>query len=266
MTIDEFMNVFTNQMEKKNIVVLTGAGISTPSGIKDFRGKNGIYQDAEDGISILTSGYLEEHPEEFYRFYRKYILVDQDIKPNLAHEVLSDLEKDGYIKALYTQNIDGLHQAAGSKNVIELHGGTSFSCLNCKKQYEYNEVRNMDFVPRCTKCGSLVRPNIVFYSENYKPGVMEQGANDFAFATTLLVIGTGLELSSIRYLVHSFIETMTLKKYNGDNKKLFIINMGPTTIDGYANVERFKDKIIKYDGDVMDFARNLKKYRDENHK
>lgn len=260
MTIDEFMSEFTSQMEKKNIVVLTGAGISTPSGIKDFRGKNGIYQDAEDGISILTRGYLEKHPEEFYRFYRKYILVNEDIKPNLAHEVLADLEKDGYIRALYTQNIDGLHQAAGSKNVIELHGGNSFSCLNCKKQYSYDEVRDMDFVPHCKECNSLIRPDIVFYNESYKPGVMEQGAYDFTFATTLLVIGTGLEIGVINRLVHTFLETMSQKKYNGSDKKLFLINMGPTMIDG------FKDMVIKYDGDVMDFARRLKKYRDENNK
>ncbi|MBR5662817.1 MAG: NAD-dependent protein deacylase [Bacilli bacterium] len=260
MTIEEFMSEFTKQMEKKNILVLTGAGISTPSGIKDFRGANGIYKDAEDGISILTSGYLEEHPEEFYRFYRKYILTSDDIKPNLAHEVLADLENDGYIRALYTQNIDGLHQAAGSKNVIELHGGTSFSCINCKKEYSYDEVKNMDFVPHCTECGSLIRPNIVFYNESYKPGVLDQADNDFMYAKTLLIIGTGLEIYPIRVLVHHFIETMHLARFNGKDKKLFLINMGPTSIDG------FKEDVIKYDGDVMDFARSLKKYRDEKNK
>lgn len=260
MTIEEFVQKFTIQMEKKNIVVLTGAGISTPSGIKDFRGKNGIYQDAEDGISILTSGYLEENPEKFYRFYRKYILTTDDIKPNLAHEVLADLEQDGYIKALYTQNIDGLHQAAGSKNVVELHGGSSFSCINCKKEYTYDEVKNMDFVPHCNECGSLIRPNIVFYNENYKSGVLEQAENDFLYAKTLLVIGTGLEIDPICFLVHCFIETMHLARFNGKDKKLFLINMGPTMIDG------FKNDVIKYDGDVIDFARSLKKYRDENHK
>ena len=258
MTIEEFMKEFIPQMEKKNILVLTGAGISTPSGIKDFRGKNGIYKDAEDGIAILTSGYLEEHPEEFYRFYRKYILTEEEYKPNLAHEVLADLENDGYIRALYTQNIDGLHQAAGSKNVIELHGGTSFSCINCKKEYTYDEVKVMDFVPHCIECGSLLRPNIVFYNESYKPGVLQQAQDDFSYAKTLLIIGTGLEIYPIRSLAHLFIERM--HRFDGKDKKLFLINMGSTSIDG------FKSDVIKYDGDVIDFARSLKKYRDEKNK
>lgn len=256
MTIEDFMRKFIPQMEKKNIVVLTGAGISTPSGIKDFRGKSGIYKDDEDGISILTSGYLESNPEDFYRFYRKYILVNEDYKPNLAHEVLADLENDGYIRRLYTQNIDGLHKMAGSKKVVELHGGTNFYCTNCKTNYTYDEVRKMDYVPYCKKCGSLIRPDIVLYSENYDPKKLALAEDDFSYATTLLIIGTGLEIGMIYNLAHIFIQRM--HSHDGKNKKLFLINMGATSIDG------FKNDVIKYDGDVMDFARCLKKYREKN--
>ena len=255
MTIEEFMSKFIQQMEKKNMVVLTGAGISTPSGIKDFRGHNGIYKDAEDGISILTSGYLEEHPDDFYRFYRKYILVNEDFKPNLAHEVLAELEKEGYLRRLYTQNIDGLHKAAGSKNVVELHGGTDFYCTKCKSTYKYDEVRKMDNVPLCKKCGSLIRPDIILYSEGYDPQKLMLAQDDFSYATTLLIIGTGLEIGVIHDLAYLFIQRM--HDHDGKDKKLFLINMGPTYIDG------FKNDVIKYDGDVIDFARSLKKSLNE---
>ena len=258
MTIDEFMAKFIPQMEKKNIVVLTGAGISTPSGIKDFRGQNGIYKDAEDGITILTREYLLKNPEDFYRFYRKYILTDQEYKPNLAHEVLADLEKDGYIKSLITQNIDGLHKAAGSKNVIEIHGGNDFYCTRCLKKYSAEDVRSKDLVPRCEDCGAIIRPNIVFYGEGYNYEDLCQAQQDSYYATTFLIIGTGLEIGPICSLARRFIDHM--HSYDGKGRKLYLINMGPTAIDG------FKNEVIKYDGDVMDFARSLKKYRDENHK
>lgn len=254
MAIEEFMNSFIPQMEKKNIVVLTGAGISTPSGIKDFRGKNGIYKDAADGISILTRSFLHDHPEEFYEFYRKYLLTEETFKPNLAHTILADLEKDGYIKTIITQNIDGLHKAAGSKNVIELHGSDNFVCTNCKKIYSADEVRKMDLVPICNDCGSLIRPNIVLYGESYDYDKMCKAQYDSYYATTFLIIGTELEINPIFELAKRYVQFMNSS--TGRGKKLYVINMGRTPIDGFNNV-------IKYEGDVMDFARSLKKYREK---
>lgn len=252
MTIDEFMQVFIPQLEKKNLVVLTGAGISTPSGIKDFRGENGIYQENQDGMNILTSDYMYDNPEAFYDFYRHYLLINESVRPNLAHEVLSDLEQDGYIKAIITQNIDGLHQEAGSKNVIEIHGGPGFYCTHCLKKYSASQVLNLDNVPLCTKCGSLIRPDIVLYGEGYDQFNIMSANDAVEHATTLLVIGTGIEIKYVYDLVHKFVVNTRFDK----NKKLFIINKGQTTCDGFA-------KGSKYDGDVMDFARSLKQYRNK---
>ena len=249
MTMDEFVNEFKKQLEKKNVVVFTGAGMSTASGIKDFRGKNGLYKENINAEEILSKPYFDANPEEFYNFYRHNLLLDESIKPNLAHELIKDLEDEGYIKAVITQNIDGLDLMAGTKNVIEIHGNANkFYCTKCHKEYSLEDIKGTEGVPICSDCGSIIRPDIVLYCEQLDMFKLMNSQDAVKYATTLLVMGSSLKVNPAASLVHDFlVET----RFNKD-KKLFILNMGPTDYDG------FKD-IYRCDGDVVDFARKMKK-------
>ncbi len=154
----------------RRIVFFGGAGVSTESGVKDYRSEDGLYNTVKEyGVSpetILSHTFMFEHSDIFYDFYYKYFLHDK-IEPNAAHYVLAKLEEQGKVSAVITQNIDGLHQAAGSKNVFELHGTTYHHyCARCNTSYEREDIAALGGkVPKCQKCGGFVRPDVVMYEE-----------------------------------------------------------------------------------------------------
>ena len=151
--------------QSQNIVFFGGAGVSTESGIPDFRSVDGLYHQKYDypPETILSHTFWEKKPEEFYRFYRDKLIV-KGAKPNAAHLRLAKLEQQGKLRAVVTQNIDGLHQAAGSKTVYELHGSTLRNyCTRCGKFYDVDFIANSTGVPRCTECGGIVKPDVVLY-------------------------------------------------------------------------------------------------------
>ena len=250
--LDEFMEKFMTQFEKKGIVVFTGAGLSTASGIKDFRGDNGLYKENIDAEAILSHDYFINHPKEFYKFFRENLL-NTNIKPNQAHLLISELEKEGYVNAVITQNIDGLDKEAGTKNVIDIHGDVKkFYCTNCNREYTLEEIEKMDLVPKCLDCNSIIRPDIVLYQEQLDNYKLMSAKSAVHYATTLLVIGSSLKVNPAASLVHDFLVDA---RFN-HNKKLFIVNKGETDYDGFV-------KDSKYDGDVIEFAKILKIYKDK---
>ena len=160
--------------QSQNIVFFGGAGVSTESGIPDFRSVDGLYHQKYDypPETILSHTFWETHPEEFYRFYRDKLIV-RGAKPNAAHLRLAKLEREGKLKAVITQNIDGLHQAAGSQKVYELHGSTLRNyCVNCGAFYGVDFIANSTGVPRCPKCGGIVKPDVVLYEEGLDEQVL----------------------------------------------------------------------------------------------
>ena len=160
--------------ESDRIVFFGGAGVSTESGIPDFRSVDGLYHQKYDypPETILSHTFWEENPEEFYRFYRDKLIV-KGAKPNAAHLRLAKLEREGRLKAIVTQNIDGLHQAAGSKTVYELHGSTLRNyCVKCGTFYDVDFIANSTGVPRCPKCGGIVKPDVVLYEEGLDEEVL----------------------------------------------------------------------------------------------
>lgn len=263
MSLKEFTLEFYNASKNGSVVVFTGAGMSTASGIRDFRGENGIYNDFASAEDMLTLTTFNNNPREFYDFYMKYMLVDENIKPNDAHYLIKEMQDDGLINAVITQNIDGLDLKAGINNVIELHGNAdTFCCTKCHKEYSVSEVRNMENVPKCINCNSILKPNIILYEEEldfYKLMMAKDAVNN---AMTLLVMGSSLVVNPAAQLVHNFLVDMKFNK----NKKLFIVNKGKTAFDGFVkddnNIEgnSFK-KIIKYDGDIIEFAAEYQRLR-----
>ncbi len=158
--------------KSSSIVFFGGAGVSTESGIPDFRSVDGLYHQKYDypPETILSHTFWEENPEEFYRFYRDKLIV-KGAKPNAAHLRLAKLEQQGKLRAVVTQNIDGLHQAAGSKTVYELHGSTLRNyCTRCGRFYDVDFIANSTGVPRCTECGGIVKPDVVLYEEGLGRG------------------------------------------------------------------------------------------------
>ncbi len=210
-----------------NIVFFGGAGVSTESGIKDFRGKNGLYKE-KNSFSyppeyMLSSTCLYNEPEVFFEYYRQN-LDSSNILPNITHKYLKKLEDRDKLKAIVTQNIDGLHQKAGSKNVLEIHGTTSSCyCMNCHKKYSGDYIFNSLGVPKC-KCGGIVRPNVVLYGEML-PEAFNIAANYISKADLLIVAGTSLTVEPASSL---------LKVFRGKN--LVIINDTKTPYDYMANL------------------------------
>lgn len=178
--------------ESRSIAALTGAGISTKAGIPDFRGPQGLYVTRRyDPDKVFDIDYFHEDPAPFYAFARDFILLEERIKPTFAHQFLSDLEKQGKLKGIITQNIDSLHQAAGSQNVYEMHGSFWTSvCLECYKDISYARMKKKlagEGIPRC-ECGGLLKPDIVFFGENVK--YLAESEELAAGADLLFVIGT----------------------------------------------------------------------------
>lgn len=210
----------------ESIVFFGGAGVSTESGIPDFRSAGGLYnQEEDDGVSPeekLHISYLSHNPEGFYKYYKRNMLCTW-AKPNDAHYVLAELERQGKLTAVVTQNIDGLHQAAGSNTVYELHGTVHKNyCMTCGKEYPLEHVINSDGVPRCS-CGGIVRPDVVLYGEGLNSHVWYDAAESISTCDTLIVAGTSLTV---------YPASTLLDYYEGEN--LVIINKSPTAKDGDA--------------------------------
>ena len=223
--------------KSSSIVFFGGAGVSTESGIPDFRSVDGLYHQKYDypPETILSHTFWERCPEEFYRFYRDKLIV-KGAKPNAAHLRLAKLEREGRLKAVVTQNIDGLHQAAGSKTVYELHGSTLRNyCTRCGAFYDVDYIANSTGVPRCEKCGGIVKPDVVLYEERLDADVLEKSVQAIAQADMLLVLGTSLTVYPAAGLI---------RYYGGD--RLVLINRDPTPYDSRADLV-FHEKL----GDVF---------------
>ena len=212
--------------ESRSIVFFGGAGVSTESGIPDFRGVDGLYRQkyAYPPETILSHEFLLQHPEEFYRFYREKILI-LNARPNPAHEKLAQWEREGRLRAVITQNIDGLHQAAGSKRVLELHGSIHRNhCTCCGKFYTAEQIAATTGVPRCD-CGGTIRPDVVLYGESLDEKVLRASMDALSHADLLIVGGTSLSV----YPAAGLIDL-----YPGD--RLALLNRTPTPRDSRANL------------------------------
>ena len=217
--------------ESKRMVFFGGAGVSTESGIPDFRSVDGLYHQKFDypPETIISHSFFLNNPEYFYRFYREKMLP-LGFEPNVTHRVLARLEQEGHLAAVVTQNIDGLHQAAGSKVVYELHGSTLRNyCTRCGKFYPVSFIEEAagqgDGVPRCTECGGIVKPDVVLYEEGLDEATMENAIKAISVADTLIVGGTSLAVYPAAGL---------LRYFRGET--LVVINKQPTPADGMANL------------------------------
>lgn len=188
-----------------NIVFFGGAGVSTESGIPDFRSQDGLYHQQYDYSpeTILSHTFFINKPEEFYRFYRAKMLCDT-AKPNAAHKKLAELERDGRLKAVITQNIDNLHQMAGSKKVLELHGSVYRNyCMKCGKFYDFSYIKNSTGVPRC-QCGGMVKPDVVLYEEGLDNQTLSESVRAISQAQVLIIGGTSLAVYPAASLIDYF--------------------------------------------------------------
>lgn len=212
--------------ESRRIVFFGGAGVSTESGIPDFRSVDGLYHQKYDypPEEILSRTFFDRRPEEFYRFYRDKMLC-LDARPNTAHQKLAQLEQVGKLRSVVTQNIDGLHQMAGSKRVWELHGSVHRNfCMRCKKPYPVEFIRDSQGVPTCS-CGGTVKPDVVLYEESLDSRVLEGALADIQQADLLIIGGTSLAVYPAASLVNY---------YRGD--RLVLINKSPTPYDRRADL------------------------------
>ena len=214
MVTDEIMTLRKWVKESDHIVFFGGAGVSTESGIPDFRSTDGLYQQQYDypPETILSRSFFEENPREFFRFYRDKMLY-LDAQPNAAHQKLAQLEKDGKLQAVITQNIDGLHQKAGSQRVLELHGSVLRNhCQKCGTPYGVDAIVHSEGVPRCT-CGGIIKPDVVLYEEALDEDVLMQAVSAIRRAEVLIIGGTSLTVYPAAGLV---------RYYRGN--KLVVIN------------------------------------------
>lgn len=212
--------------DSDNIVFFGGAGVSTESGIPDFRSVDGLYnqQYKYPPETILSHSFFVAHPDEYYEFHRAK-LVAPEAKPNRAHLRLAELEREGKLRAVITQNIDGLHQAAGSQNVLELHGSIHRCyCMRCGRPYPAERVNFGEGVPRCD-CGGIIRPDVVLYEESLDSGILSRAVEYIRGAEVLIVGGTSLAVYPAAGLINY---------YRGD--KLVLVNRGATPYDGAANL------------------------------
>ncbi len=208
------------------IVFFGGAGVSTESGIPDFRSVDGLYSQKYDWPpeEILSRTFFDTRPEEFYRFYRDKMLC-LDARPNAAHQKLAQLEAAGRLRSVVTQNIDGLHQRAGSRRVWELHGSIHRNrCMACGREYPVEFVRDSAGVPRCG-CGGVVKPEVVLYEEGLDSRVLEGAVEDIQTADLLLIGGTSLAVYPAAGLVRYF-----------QGEHLVLLNKSPTPYDRHADL------------------------------
>lgn len=211
----------------QNIVFFGGAGVSTESGIPDFRSVDGLYHQKYlyPPETMLSHSFLMSHPEEFFKFYREKMIALW-AKPNPAHEKLAELEQEGKLKAVITQNIDGLHQMAGSREVLELHGSVHRNhCSKCGKTFPISFVAESLGVPTCSVCGSMVRPDVVLYEEGLNTEVMNRAVSYLRQADVLIIGGTSLVVYPAAGLINY---------YRGS--KLVLINKASTSMDARADL------------------------------
>ena len=221
--IEKLKNIIA---ESDNIVFFGGAGVSTESGIPDFRSVDGLYNQEwkYPPETILSRSFFDRNPEEYYRFHRAKLVVD-GVKPNRAHLRLAELERDRKLKAVITQNIDGLHQAAGSKNVLELHGSILRAyCSRCRKSYDADVINHGTGVPRCS-CGGVIRPDIVLYEEALDDDTVSSAIRYIRNADVLIIGGTSLNVYPAAGLINY---------YKGN--KLILVNLSSTPYDSYADL------------------------------
>ncbi|AHM56562.1 NAD-dependent deacetylase CobB [Peptoclostridium acidaminophilum DSM 3953] len=235
--MDESINRLSNIIKSsRDIVFFGGAGVSTESNIPDFRSENGLYRTASGGEyppeTMLSRSFFDAHTLEFYEFYREKILYP-DAKPNKAHYALAQMERNGNLKAIVTQNIDGLHQAAGSRNVIELHGSVLRNyCTSCKAFYDLDYIiSSSSTVPMCSACRGLIKPDVVLYEEALDETVIEDAVSAIAQADTLIVGGTSLVVYPAAGLLRYF-----------KGSSLVLINKSSTQYDSRASLV-IKDSI-----------------------
>lgn len=210
----------------EKIVFFGGAGVSTESGIPDFRSQDGLYNQKYDypPETIISHTFFMRHTEEFYRFYCDKMLA-LDAKPNAAHLKLAEMEQNGKLECVITQNIDGLHQAAGSKKVYELHGSIHRNyCMECHKSYTAEEVMAAGGVPKCS-CGGLIKPDVVLYEESLDSDCIEKSVAAIASCDALIIAGTSLTV----YPAAGFI-----RYFRGS--ELVLINRDPTPMDGECSL------------------------------
>lgn len=236
--------------ESQNIVFFGGAGISTSSGIPDFRSSNGLYSKKLNRNftpeQAVSHSFFVRYPEEFYDFYKKN-LIYPEAKPNDCHIALAKLEKMGKLKAVVTQNIDGLHQAAGSKKVYELHGSVLRNyCMKCHAFYDVNYVLQSDGIPKCEKCGGVVKPDVVLYEEGLDEQIISGAVHAISKADTLIIGGTSL----VVYPAAGLIDYFT-------GKKLILINKSTTSADNKADL-LINDDIAKVMQEVVENISILK--------
>lgn len=226
--MSEAINELKQIVEKyDNIVFFGGAGVSTESGIPDFRSVDGLYHQQYDypPETILSHSFYRAKPKEFYRFYRNKMLF-LDAKPNAAHLKLAELEAQGKLRAVITQNIDGLHQAAGSKVVLELHGSVLRNyCEQCRAFYDVQYIIDSEDVPVCSKCGGSIKPDVVLYEEGLNNQTISEAVRYISEAQVLIIGGTSLAVYPAAGLIDYF---------KGD--KLVVINKAPTPRDKYADL------------------------------
>lgn len=240
------MNKLINILrESTNIVFFGGAGVSTESGIPDFRSSNGLFNEKLNTTftpeELVSHSFYINYPEDFYKFYKSKLLYPK-AKPNDCHLALAKLEQIGKLTAIVTQNIDGLHQLAGSKKVFELHGSVHRNyCVKCHEFYDMNFILNAESVPKCTKCGGNIKPDVVLYEECLDDDIVNDATSAISEADTLIIGGTSLVVYPAAGLINYF---------NGKN--LVLINKSSTSADSMADLI-IKDSI----GKVLSEAVNL---------
>lgn len=217
--------------DSDNIVFFGGAGVSTESGIKDFRSVDGLYhmKFKYPPETMLSHSFFESHTEEFYNFYRNQLMPPEDIQPNTAHLRLAQLEQEGKLQAIVTQNVDGLHEKAGSKKIFNLHGSIYENrCLRCGRRFDglagARVIRNAPDIPRCD-CGGIIKPDVVLYEEGLDQDVLEGAIHAISQADVLIIGGTSLTVYPAAGLI---------RYYRG--KKLVLINRDETPYDGNADL------------------------------
>lgn len=225
--MDKLLQLQDMISECDNIVFFGGAGVSTESGIPDFRSVDGLYHQQYDypPETILSHTFYRRNPEEFYRFYRNKMLC-LDAEPNAAHKKLAELEAAGKLKAVVTQNIDGLHQKAGSKKVLELHGSVLRNyCERCGKFFDAEYILNSEGVPKCDDCGGSIKPDVVLYEEGLDQRTITESIEVISAADMLIIGGTSLVVYPAAGLVDY---------YRGN--KLVLINKSVTSMDSKADL------------------------------
>ena len=258
MTLEEFVEKLVERLEKESITIFTGAGLSTASGIKDFRGKNGLYKESNDVETKLGKPYFISYPASFYTFFVDN-LVCTGIKPNIAHKMIADLENEGYLNGVITQNIDGLDRDAGTKNVIEIHGNAQkFYCSKCHRDFPMEKYIDPDVIPPVcgykysdgSTCNGIIRPDIVLYGEAPDFDKLNMAEECILKSKTVLVMGSSLLVAPACNLIQYFVNSC----HYDQSKKLFIVNMGETPFD-------YRDGVYKYDGDIIKFTEEFNKAR-----